>query len=72
MADRHFIPLRLGDLLSILLVKELRASPVKGLNNGSRLPDGGMCTDRPPEVSMGGVDTRKGSNLGSPVPEGCW
>lgn len=42
MADKHLISVRLGDLLSILLVEEPRASVMKGLNNTNDLPDGGM------------------------------
>lgn len=44
MADKHLISVRLGDLLSILLVEEPRASVMKGLNNTNDLPDGGMYT----------------------------
>lgn len=53
MAVRHLTSVRLGDLLSILLAEELRASPVEGPNIAGSLPDGGMCMDRTPEVSMG-------------------
>lgn len=53
MADEHLISVRLGGLLSILLVEDLTASLMKGLNNTNDLPDGGMYRKRTPEVSTG-------------------
>lgn len=53
MADKHLLSVRVGNLLSILLVKEPRASLMKGLNNTNDLPDGGMYKKRTPEASMG-------------------